>query len=99
MSFTFLEPPHIVHAVNLPAGSLVQYDSTADADGNAVNEEERPRAWWFAKEIAGEKDKKKYEGLEETWSLLKETLEKDTFDVVLGFSQGEMQRIATYPPS
>lgn len=76
-----------MHSVNLPDGSLVQYDSTAGADGNA---EEIPRAWWFAKEIAGEEDKKKYEGLEETWSLLKETLEKETFDVVLGFSQGEI---------
>lgn len=71
--------------MNLPDGSLVQYDSTANAD----NEEERPRAWWFAKEIPGEKDKKRYEGMEETWKLLKETLEKEPFDIVLGFSQGE----------
>lgn len=85
VSFTYLEPPHIVHSVNLPDGSLVQYDSTANAD----NEEEKPRAWWFAKEIPGEKDKKKYEGMEETWKLLKETLEKEPFDIVLGFSQGE----------
>lgn len=90
VSFTFLEPPHVVHSVNLPDGSLVQYDSTANADGSAVSEEERPRAWWFAKEIPGEKDKKRYEGLDETWSVLKEALEKEMFDVVLGFSQGEI---------
>lgn len=68
----------------------MQYDSTANSDGSPVNQEEIPRAWWFAKEIPGEKDKKRYEGLDETWSFLKETLEKEKFDVVLGFSQGEL---------
>ena len=71
----------------------MQYDSTANSDGSPVNQEEIPRAWWFAKEVpGGEKDKRRYEGLDETWSLLKETLEKEKFDVVLGFSQGEPSR-------
>lgn len=77
-----------MHSVNLPDGSLVQYDSTANANGD-TNEEDRPRAWFFAKDVPGEPGKKKYEGLDETWKLLKETLESETFDVVLGFSQGQ----------
>ena len=83
-TFKFLDPPHIVQSVNLPQGSLVQYDSTA----NSENEEESPRAWWFAKELVDNKNGRRYEGIDDTWHLLKETLEKERFDVVLGFSQG-----------
>lgn len=86
-SFDFIDPPHIVHSVNLPDGSLVQYDSTAGT-GSDVDEADRPRAWWFAKDQPGKEGEKRYEGLEETWALLKDTLEKEKYDVVLGFSQG-----------
>lgn len=85
VNFTFLDPPHLVHAVNLPDSSLVEYDSTS----NATSEEERPRAWWFAKDDASVPGGKRYEGLVETWSVLKDILEKDKYDVVLGFSQGQ----------
>lgn len=87
-SFDFIDPPHIVHSVNLPDGSLVQYDSTAGT-GSDVDEADRPRAWWFAKDQPGKEGEKRYEGLEETWTLLKDTLETEKYDVVLGFSQGE----------
>ena len=87
-SFDFIDPPHIVHSVNLPDGSLVQYDSTAGT-GSDVDEADRPRAWWFAKDQPGKEGEKRYEGLEETWALLKDTLEKEKYDIVLGFSQGE----------
>lgn len=73
-----------MHAVNLPDGSLVEYDSTS----NPTSEEERPRAWWFAKDDPSVPGGKRYEGLDVTWGLLKDTLEKERYDVVLGFSQG-----------
>jgi hypothetical protein len=81
-----------VHSVNLPDGSLVQYDSTAGT-GSDVDEADRPRAWWFAKDQPGKEGEKRYEGLEETWALLKDTLEKEKYDVVLGFSQGERDKL------
>ena len=74
--------------MNLPDSSLVEYDSTS----NPTSEEERPRAWWFAKDDPAVPGGKRYEGLQDTWQLLKETLEKEKFDVVLGFSQGEQQQ-------
>ena len=72
-------------AVDLPEGSLTQYDSTADSGG----EENVPRAWWFAKELEGVKGGRSYGGLDESWRLLKDTLEKERFDILLGFSQGD----------
>jgi hypothetical protein len=73
-----------VHSVNLPDSSLVQYDSTASPS----SVEETPRAWWFAKDDSSLPGGKRYEGLDETWKLLQDLLESETFDVVLGFSQG-----------
>lgn len=90
-TFKFLDPPHIVHSVNLPDGSLVSYDSTADTS----NPEELPRAWFFAKDVEGQPGLKRYEGMGDTWKLLKETLEAERFDVVLGFSQGRLIHIVS----
>lgn len=98
VSFTFVDPPHIVHSVNLPDGSLIQYDSTA---GSATSPEEIPRAWFFAKDVVDPSGRsvKQYEGMDEAWAVLKSTLEETTYDAVLGFSQGVLAVLFNSEPA
>jgi len=59
--------------------------------GYNLSEADTPRAWFFAKDTpdpTGRQPSKYYKGLDETWAMFKELLEKEKFDVVLGHSQG-----------
>ncbi|KAF9269458.1 FSH1-domain-containing protein [Marasmius fiardii PR-910] len=77
VELVFLDAPHVLKPVDLFGDTPDSLDSSSDPAST-------PRGWWKFEDSA----KTVSVGLEETLSLIRDTLNASKFDGILGFSQG-----------
>ncbi|KAF8589482.1 hypothetical protein K439DRAFT_1332677 [Ramaria rubella] len=82
VEFIFVDAPHILVPADLP-GHALEWLQAAEANATIGDANLTPRAWWKSNA-----ERSVCIGLTESLLLLKTTLQKTTYQGVMGFSQG-----------
>lgn len=100
----FVDAPMILHPVDLANsfGNSNSLEELGAAEASETDPALQPRAWWKQKP-----DKTGWIGIEESLEILKQMLQKDSYEAVWGFSQGAamaalltalLEKPESYPP-
>ncbi|GJE91352.1 FSH1 domain-containing protein [Phanerochaete sordida] len=82
IDFVFLDAPHVLSPVDL-AETFNTPEELGAPEAAESDPALQPRGWWKV-----DRTRTKMTGIEETFALLRDTLSKDHYDGVFGFSQG-----------